>query len=117
TPTNGFTGNATIGYTISDGSGGTASALITVNVTNRPPVAVDDLVATSKNTPITFDPRVNDSDPDGDPLTIQSVNPTNGTGSILEIGRAACRETNDFSGSATIGNTISDGSGGTASAL
>jgi RNase H-fold protein (predicted Holliday junction resolvase) len=46
-----FTGSATIGYTISDGNAGTATALITVNVTNRPPVAINDIVSTAKNAP------------------------------------------------------------------
>jgi hypothetical protein len=37
-PANGFTGVATIGYTITDGFGGTSTSLITVNVTASTPI-------------------------------------------------------------------------------
>ena len=40
TPTNDFTGTATIGYTITDGIGGTNSSVITVNVTDLADIAV-----------------------------------------------------------------------------
>jgi uncharacterized repeat protein (TIGR01451 family) len=115
TPTTNFTGSATIGYTISDGSS-TATALITVSVTNRPPVAVADALSMAKNTSVTFDPRANDSDPDGDTLTITSVSPTNGAASIVNGTNVMFTPTTNFTGSATIGYTISDGSS-TATAL
>jgi len=69
-PTNNFTGTAFIGYTISDGFGGTDTALITINVTNRPPVATNDSASTPKNVAVTIPVLVNDGDPDGDVLTI-----------------------------------------------
>src|SRR5262249_12723845 len=73
TPATNFTGIATMGYTITDGDGGTNVALITINVTNRPPIAVNDAISTPFNTPVTIPVLANDSDPDGDPLTIVSV--------------------------------------------
>src|SRR5207244_1243798 len=86
TPATNFNGTATIGYTISDGNAGSASALITVTVTaggpNDAPVAVNDFTNTVEDVAVTIQPLVNDSDPDGDPLTITSVSPTNGTASI-----------------------------------
>jgi uncharacterized repeat protein (TIGR01451 family) len=42
---------------------------------NRPPVAVDDAAATSIGVPVTIDVKANDSDPDGDPLTVSLVAP------------------------------------------
>src|SRR5438093_1270356 len=79
-----FNGTATIGYSISDGNGGTASALITVTVSgaNDPPVAVNDFTNTVEDVSVTIQALVNDSDPDGDTLTITSVSPTNGTAVI-----------------------------------
>src|SRR5439155_15607075 len=120
TPATNFFGTATIGYSISDGNGGSASALITVTVTaggpNDPPVAVNDFTNTVEDVSVTIQPLANDSDPDGDPLTITSVSPTNGTALISGANVVFTPATNFF-GTATIGYTISDGNGGTASAL
>src|SRR6185369_17947180 len=84
TPATNFFGTATIGYSISDNHGGTASALITVTVTGTqdPPVAVNDFTNSVEDVSVTIQPLSNDSDPDGDSLTITSVSPTNGTASI-----------------------------------
>jgi uncharacterized repeat protein (TIGR01451 family) len=115
TPSSNYVGAATIGYTISDGSG-TASALITINVTNRPPVAVDDIATTPENSPVTIQPLANDSDPDGDPLTIVSVTASNGTATIVNGTNVLFSPATNFNGSASVGYTISDGSGGNGSA-
>jgi uncharacterized repeat protein (TIGR01451 family) len=116
TPATNFIGAATAGYTISDGHGGTSSALITISVTNRPPVAVNDGASTPKNIPVTIPVLANDSDPDGDALTIISVSPTNGTANIVGTNVVFTPATN-FIGAAMAGYTISDGHGGTSSAL
>src|SRR5581483_3689469 len=116
TPATNFLGSATVGYTITDGFGGTNSALITINVTNRSPVAVNDSSSTAKNVPVTIAALANDSDPDNDSLAIVSVNPTNGTASIVGSNVLFTPATN-FLGSATVGYTITDGFGGTNSAL
>jgi len=52
-------------YTISDGFGGTNSALVTVYVTNRPPLAVNDTANTARNVSVTIPVLANDSDPMG----------------------------------------------------
>ncbi len=66
----------TVAYEISDGNGGTAgaTATITVNGLNDGPLAVDDLAETDEDTAVSLALLANDSDPDGDPLTITSVN-------------------------------------------
>ncbi|NJS13814.1 MAG: tandem-95 repeat protein [Sphingopyxis sp.] len=66
--TNGGVYTATI--TASDGNGGTVTQTITFNVTNPAPVAANDSGSTAEDTPVTLSPLANDSDPDGDPLTI-----------------------------------------------
>src|SRR5208282_3216438 len=83
TPTNATPGVDVLTYTITDGFGGTNSALITVSVTNRPPVAVNDNASTPRNTAVTIPVLANDSDPDNDPLTIVSVLSTNGVANIV----------------------------------
>src|SRR6185436_7892714 len=117
TPAASFVGTATIGYSISDGNGGSASALITVTVStaNDPPIARNDFTNTVQDVSVTIPALVNDSDADGDTLTITSVSPTNGTASISGTNVVFTPATN-FVGTATIGYTITDG-GGTASAL
>jgi hypothetical protein len=116
TPATNFLGVATIGYTISDGTSST-NAIIFISVTNRPPVAVNDTNSIPKNTTLTFDPRTNDTDADGDVLTIVSVNATNGTAQIIGGTNVAFTPTTNFIGTATIGYTIIDGFGGTNSAV
>src|SRR5205807_3445270 len=65
-------------YTISDDNGGTSSAMVHVLITpvNDPPMAVDDTNGTAEDTTLTFaasDLTANDSDVDGDSLTVTSV--------------------------------------------
>lgn len=52
-------------------------------VTNRAPFAVDDYVTTHKNTEITVNVTANDSDPDGDPLTVTILRYPNNGGAIV----------------------------------
>ncbi|MCX6895618.1 MAG: Ig-like domain-containing protein, partial [Verrucomicrobia bacterium] len=115
TPTN--LGVTTITYTISDGHGGSSTATITVTVTNLPPVAVNDSTNTLQNVPVTIAPLGNDSDPNGDPITITGVSPTNGTISSLTTTNCIFTPATNFIGTATIGYTISDGNGGTSNAV
>ncbi len=116
TPAANFIGTTTIGYLIDDGAGGTAFGLITVTVTNRPPVANDDAVTTPEDTAITFNPRGNDTDADGDAITITLATATNGTVTIVGGTNLLFTPAPDFSGTETVAYQISDGSGGTASA-
>ena len=115
----GYLGLDSFAYTIRDGRGGSATAQISVTVQpNQPPVAVDDQVTAPPSGGLTFDPRVNDSDFDGDALTIISVGPT-GHGTV-SIGNSATtltyRPSNGYTGADSFSYTISDGYGGTATA-
>src|SRR5213075_2012755 len=118
TPAPNFNGTTTITYTISDGNGGTATATVTVTVTpvNDPPVAVDDSASTPEDVAVTIGPLANDSDLDGDPLTITGATTTNGTVVIVGGTNLFYSPTANFNGTTTIPYTISDGNGGTASA-
>ncbi|MFZ2307257.1 MAG: Calx-beta domain-containing protein, partial [Rhodoferax sp.] len=117
TPTAGYTGAASFSYTISDGQGGTSTATVDVNV-NAAPVAAADAVSGTANNPITIAPSTllsNDSDPNGDPLTIDSVlDATHGTVALVG-GNVVFTPTKDYVGDASFSYTISDGHGGTAS--
>ena len=118
-PATGFTGEDTITYTITDGNGGTATGEVVVTVedgdgTNTPPVAVDDDITTGTDTPVTFDPTDNDTDPDGDPLTVTDVtDPDNGTVTVGDDGSVTYTPDTGFIGEDTITYTVDDGNGGT----
>lgn len=53
---------------------------VTVTIINRPPVAIDDINSTFKNTPVSGTVATNDFDPDNNPLTFTKTSgPSHGT--------------------------------------
>ncbi|WP_170111793.1 Ig-like domain-containing protein [Photobacterium frigidiphilum] len=69
-----FYGVATVSYSITDNNGGTAFANVTVNVVNSlTPIAVDDQAETDDQTALIINVLSNDTDPDGDSLTVISA--------------------------------------------
>ncbi|MEM9498243.1 MAG: Ig-like domain-containing protein [Pseudomonadota bacterium] len=119
TPDEDFNGLDSFTYTISDGNGGSDMATVTVSVApgNDDPVANDDSDSTSEDTPVTINLLSNDSDPDGDDLTIASVGSAS-NGSVVDNGDGTVTYTPDanFNGSDSFTYTVSDGNGGTSSA-
>ncbi len=117
TPAANFIGTATFNYTIRDPQNATASATVTVTVNNQPPVAQADSVSTAYNTAVNFNPRTNDSDPEGGALTIQSVTtPSSGTAVVNSGTSITYTPANGFSGQATFNYTIRDPQNATATA-
>jgi large repetitive protein len=114
TPALNFNGPATITYTVSDGKGGTTTASVTVTVTpvNDPPVARADVGATPEDTPVRLSPLANDSDVDGNPLTITAASAPNGTVVINPDGTITYTPNRNFNGTDTVTYQISDGKGG-----
>ena len=114
TPAPDFTGDAVITYTIEDGNGGTDDAVVTVSVgeVSDPPVAADDTAETDEDTPVTIPVLDNDTDPDGDPLTVTEATSPDGTVTINDDGTLEFTPNPDFNGEATITYTITDGNGG-----
>jgi uncharacterized repeat protein (TIGR01451 family) len=123
TPPAGFVGTVTATYTISDGNGGTDTATISIIVNavepppNNAPDAVDDVFTMEQGTSLTLslvDILSNDSDPDGDPLTIvASTLFTVGISVVNPDGTGTYTPPADFAGTVTATYTISDGNGGT----
>jgi hypothetical protein len=84
---------------------------------NRAPSAVADTASTGRDTHVDVDVRANDSDPDGDALTVESVTqPQHGTVAIQPSGRIRYTPTSGYEGSDAFTYTVGDGRGGTASA-
>ena len=117
TPTHGFTGTAEVIYNIANGIGGSASSVINITVSAIvPPTANPDSAATFWNVPVTIAPMANDSDPSGYTLALVSVSPTNGT-AVIAGTNVVFTPTQGFVGAATIGYSITNGNGGSASSL
>lgn len=118
TPAAGFIGVDNFAYTIADDKGATstARATITVKSTNRPPIAVDDRFTVQVSSSSVLNVLANDSDPDGDPLTIVSFTQP-AIGAILRgsNGNLVFSPAGGFV-STSFSYTISDGKGDTASA-
>lgn len=113
-------GTKTFTYTLSDGRGGTdtASVTVTVGATNRAPTAVNDTASVNASAAVDILVRANDSDPDGDTLTVTAVGAPTGGGTVaIQGGGTHVRYTAPATGGAkTFTYTVSDGRGGTASA-
>jgi hypothetical protein len=80
TPATGFTGTAEVSYTITDDHGGYAEGTVYI-VVNTPPTPVNDTASTPLDQPVIIVVLANDTDPDGDPLTLvgATVDPVQGT--------------------------------------
>jgi len=119
TPVPGFIGSDNFSYTIADDKGETSTALVTITVgaANRSPVAVDDRYTVQVSSPSALDVLANDSDPDGDALTIVSFTQP-GVGSISRVGNGSLIYSPSGSFTTTsFSYTISDGKGGTSTAI
>ncbi|MBD2302710.1 Calx-beta domain-containing protein [Nostoc sp. FACHB-190] len=123
TPTNSDVGILSIKLTATDNAGASVEDVFDLEIinVNDAPIAADDTATTDQNTPLTLsiaDLLANDSDIDGDSLSITGVN--NGTnGSVvfnIEQGNIVFTPTLNFSGGASFNYTVSDGNGGTSTA-
>src|SRR5262249_54438740 len=121
TPAANYNGPASFTYTVSDGQGGTATATVNVNVAavNDAPVAGNDTVSATEDTPLVLAPAAllgNDSDVDGNTLTILSVQgATHGT-VALSNGTVVFTPAANYNGPASFTYTVNDGQGDTATA-
>lgn len=115
TPQSGYYGPDTFTYTISDGRGGSDTATVTVSV-NSPPKAVDDKATTPFDTSVTLKVLENDSDPNGDALTVVSVTtPAHGT-AIISENALKYTPAAGYYGTETFSYTIVDAFGATSTA-
>lgn len=122
TPKSQFNGVDTFTYVVSDGRGGIDTGLVTVTVSpvNTTPVAVNDNAIMVPGTKMNIFVMDNDTDVDGDALTISLTSPT----LVTPLGNKVTSDGKSLSYAAKAGvtggdsfsYTIGDGQGGTASA-
>ncbi len=116
TPAANFNGTDTVDYTVVDGNGGSDTGTLTVTVTavNDAPVAVDDSASTAEDTPLvsTVDLDANDTDVDGDALTVTPgtfATTQGGSITIAADGSYTYTPAAGFNGTDTVDYTVTDG--------
>jgi len=113
TPDANFGGEATFTYTMTDGTAtDTATVTVTVGGANDPPVAVDDALTTAEDTlgvAMTAALLANDTDADGQTLSVSAVgNATHGTVTLVG-GEARFQPEANYHGAASFEYTVTDG--------
>jgi uncharacterized repeat protein (TIGR01451 family) len=102
-PNPGFTGQITFPYSVTTPTSQILTATDTINVYK----AVDDTKETAFNTPITYDPKANDTIPSGSTISkINGVVPVVGTPIPVTGGTVTLTATGTFTVSPTTGSTI-----------
>jgi len=111
TPDPSFFGVDTFTYTANDGTDDSNVATVTVTVTaNTAPVAVDDTASTVKKQEIAIAILQNDSDADGDSLTVTNLTqPSNGTVTLNPDNTVVYDPNPGFTGVDTFTYTAKDG--------
>jgi VCBS repeat-containing protein len=117
TPSPNYNGPDSFTFKATDARGAdsnTATVSITVTPVNDPPVALDDSATTTEGTPVTVDVLANDSDPDGDPLTVTNVTDSSHGSAVINPDQTVTYTPElGFIGTDAFSYTISDGRGGT----
>jgi PKD repeat protein len=117
TPAANFNGADTFTYTVRDPGGLTDTATVTVTVTpvNDAPAAAADRATTNEGMPVTISVLANDSDVDGDALTVAATTQgSHGAVAINADNTVTYTPTGTFTGTDTFTYTVRDDKGATA---
>ena len=113
TPNANYNGTDSFTYTVSDGNDtDTGTVNLTVTAVNDPPVAVNDSASTDEDTAVDINVVSNDTDADGDALSVTQVTtPSNGAAAITTGSTTTVTYTPDtnFVGTDSFTYTVSDG--------
>jgi hypothetical protein len=117
-PPSGVTGTFAFLATVSDPGGLTATATITLTLNNQPPTALDDVYRTTESL-LFLDPSpvANDSDPEGQPLTIRSVTSRDANRGVVQSQNGNTVMVSVAHGVSVFDYTITDPGGQSASAV
>ncbi len=109
----------TFNFTVDDGEGGVvqAKAVVTIIGVNDAPVALGESVTTGLDVPISVEVLANESDVDGQPLSVMIVGqPNDGTAIVNPDGTITYTPNAGFFGTQTVDYLVEDPDGGTARA-
>jgi hypothetical protein len=112
-------GSYSVTYNVTDAEGNAATEVVrTVNVANLAPLTTEDYVTVLEDTPITIEPLINDTDPEGATLTLTGVDqPNSGSVRSLDSVSFSYEPAPNFFGTVTLTYTTSDPSGNTAEGI
>ena len=117
TPATGYNGPDSFTYTITDGSGQTSTATVTLDVAPAAPVAVADTVALNENVPVTGTLAGNDTPVAGETNTWSVTGqPAHGAVTVAADGTYVYTPAPGYSGNDSFTYTITDASGQTSTA-
>ncbi len=118
TPQADSNGTQLVTYDIVDGTGRTSTATVQIVVTPvaDAPVATDDAATTLEDTPVAIDVLGNDTDVDGDALTVTAASSSTGT-AFTDGTTVTYTPVPDSNGTQLLSYTIDDGTGRTATAI
>ncbi|MCY4600290.1 MAG: fibronectin type III domain-containing protein [Acidobacteria bacterium] len=107
----------TVGARDPEGAEARARVVVTVTAVNEPPTARDDEARTEEDKRVVIDVLDNDTDPDGDPLQVETLSmPEHGAVRVVDGGVAYMPEP-DYHGADRFTYVVSDGTGLTATAF
>jgi len=116
TPSSSFVGSDSFAYIVADTHGATSSAIVYIVVVNSAPVAHNDTTTLDENTSSTIDILANDTDVDGDTLSIVVVGePAHGT-AVTSSNYILYTPVAYYNGTDTFSYTIADTNGTTSTA-
>jgi Ca2+-binding RTX toxin-like protein len=110
-PAAGFAGADSFDYTLFDSAGASAVGTVALNVTNNAPRALSDLVTGTFGTPVSGNVLANDSDPDGDALSVTAAVARTAAGGTFDLaadGSFTYTPSASFVGSDSFTYTVSD---------
>ena len=118
TPTLSYIGTDSFTYRANDGIDNSNLAVVSLTITgtNTSPVALDDSSSTPEDNPVTVNVLVNDSDADGDTLSISGVTQPADGKAIIQGTSVLYTPNLNYFGPDGFSYTITDGRGGTATA-
>ena len=113
TPTLNYTGTDSFTYRVTDVDGGTSTAVVSlvISAANHAPVAVADTAFVNANGSVVINVLANDTDADGDALTVTSASALHGTVAINGNGTLLYTPTASYSGADVITYAIQDAYG------
>ena len=116
TPAQDFNGTASFQFTASDGTLSSAAATVSLAISpvNDNPVAQADSGSTTQGVPVVLNVLANDTDVDGDALSVTAVGAASNGAVDIYNGQVRYSPNSGYTGSDAFTYSISDGHGGTA---